>query len=295
MNCMRNLLIAVAALCAAGALPAAENAEPMSVVVGIPPVAHLAERIGGPRVTVQVLSSGGACVHQLALSPRQAVALGKAKLFLTVGLPFETQLREKLKATSPVKFADIAAGVKRRSLDDADGHEGHDHAHDHGNDDPHVWLSPANLKTLAANVAEALSDADPAHRADYRARHEELAKEISAMAARVDRALRPLKSQTVWVYHPSLGYLLDAYEVKQVAVEAGGKAPSARALRELIHRAKNDEVKVIFVEQQADMRAAEAVAQAVGCKLARFDPLAKDVLKNLEAVAAKLEAGEGKR
>ena len=298
---MKALPIHVAATCLgiALSLSVAHGAEPVSVVAGIPPVVHLIERVGGPHVSVQVLSSGGSCVHQLALTPKQAVALGKARLFVTVGLPFETQLHEKLRTTQPkLKFVDIAAGITRRALDEAaNQHEGHAHAaaeahdHDHEADDPHVWLLPANVKVLAANIAAALAEVDPDHAADFRARHEQLGKEITATAERVDLALRPLRNQKVYVYHPSLGYLLDAYAVKQVAVESGGKAPSARALRDLIHRAKADEVKAIFVEQQADMRAAEAVAQAVGCTLVPFDPLAKDVLKNLESVAEKLEAG----
>lgn len=297
----RSLLAVLLVGILPGAQPlfSAEAAAPLGVAVGIPPVGFLVDRIGGDRVSVQTLSPGGQCVHQLALSPKQTMSLGKARLFFTIGMPFETQLEARLRSTATrVSFVDAAAGIKRRSIDGAEACT-HAHApgetcsHAHGSaDDPHIWLSPSLLKTMAGNIARALAEADADHADKYRENYRTLAKEIDEAATRVASVLEPLRGKTVYVYHPSLGYLLDSYEITQVAVEVGGKPPSAKELRELIKRARADGAKAILVEQQSDTRAADTVAKAIGCTVVSFDPLAYDAIANLEAVANMIAAGK---
>ncbi len=46
----------------------------------------------------------------------------------------------------------------------------------------------------------------------------------------------------------------------------------------------------IFVQPQFDRRSAETVAQALGATTAVLDPLAGDVLANLEAIATAIKA-----
>jgi zinc transport system substrate-binding protein len=49
-------------------------------------------------------------------------------------------------------------------------------------------------------------------------------------------------------------------------------------------------VKVIFVQPQFPVKSAEAVAQAIGGAVVPMDDLARDYLKNLEDMAAKVKA-----
>jgi len=60
-------------------------------------------------------------------------------------------------------------------------------------------------------------------------------------------------------------------------------------LSDLIRKAKAENVKVIFVQPQFDKRGAEVVADAIGGVVLPLDPLAKDLLKNFEEIAVKIE------
>jgi zinc transport system substrate-binding protein len=260
--------------------------QPMDVVVGIPPVAYLAEQIGRGHVQVQVLASSGQCAHDFALSPKQLLALGRAKLILSVGMPFESRLSEKLRHTHPdLLQVDVSAGIKRRALEAHEESDTHEHADESSDEDPHVWLGPAQLKTLAVHVAEAFERVDPAHRDDYRASAAALKARISRVESDVSEVLQPLHGQTVYVYHPALGYLADAYGIRQQPVELAGKSPTPKRLLELIKQAHADRVKAIFIEPDSDRRSAEVLAQAIGCRLVVVDPMAKDVLNNLASIA----------
>ncbi|MGR6999604.1 metal ABC transporter substrate-binding protein [Yinghuangia aomiensis] len=72
--------------------------------------------------------------------------------------------------------------------DEVDGHSGHDHGggdgHDHSAEsggDPHIWLDPTRLATVAVGVGETLAEADPAHGADYRARAADLKTRLDGL------------------------------------------------------------------------------------------------------------------
>ena len=93
----------------------------------------------------------------------------------------------------------------------------------------------------------------------------------------------------MYVFHPSYGYFADAYGLRQIAVEMGGKEPGARQLARLIHRAKEDGVRVIFVQPQFSKSSARTIAEAIGGAVVPLDPLARDYLENLERMARDIE------
>lgn len=263
-------------------------AERLSTFAGIPPVAGLVKRIGGPHVEVEILVAPGRDPHIFEPTPRQAVALSNARLMFKVGMSFENQLVQRIAPDHPrLTVVDTAAGIKKRPSD-----EDHDHAS--GETDPHVWLSPPLLKIMATNITEALCRADPGHAEDYRKNLATLHSELDSLHARIARTLAPYRGQSFCVFHPAFGYFGDAYGLKQEAVEVEGKSPGAKQLQRLIEKARADGVKIIFLQPQFDPRSAEAVAVAIGGTVVPMDDLAEDVLGNLADMAAKVAEAEKK-
>ncbi|MBN2474536.1 MAG: zinc ABC transporter substrate-binding protein [Pirellulales bacterium] len=271
------------------------RAKPLEVFVGIPPQAYLVERIGGEHVVVHVLMQSGQDPHTFEATPRQIMALRGAELFLTVGMPLESRLAEKIRGSGArLTVVDTARGIPRQAMAAAGEHDhgddhGHDHHHDVGEADPHVWLAPPLAKTLATNVADALCRADPAHADDYRRRLATLKQDLDAVHAEIDRILRPYRGRPFYVFHPAFGYFGATYGLKQESVESGGKLPAPRQLRALIKQAKAEQVKILFVQPQFDQRTAAVVAELIGGAVVPIDPLAKDLLDNFHEIAAKIE------
>ncbi|MBN2580870.1 MAG: zinc ABC transporter substrate-binding protein [Pirellulales bacterium] len=282
-------------VCAIGGslLPSA-SAAALETAAGIPPVAFLVERIGGPHVRVVTLLQTGQDPHSFELTPKQVQRLGRAALFFKVGLPFEQQVLKKLRAAYPdLTVVDTARGIRKISLDATSS--AHCSAHDttgshpHAGEDPHVWLSPPNLKRQSAEIAAALEKADPERASLYRANLQKLQAELDAVHEKNVRRLKPFAGRTFYVFHPAFGYFAACYGLKQSAIETGGKAPSPRQLRQIIHHAKSDGAKVIFVQPQFNPRSAQAVAQALGANLAPLNDLSKNVVANLEDIGKKME------
>ncbi len=278
----------------------ARAAEPLRVAVSILPQAYFVERVGGPHVAVTVLVGPGQSPHAFEPSPRQVTALADAQVYFRVGIDFETALVPKLERMFPkLRIVDTRVGVPLRKYEDAEVHQHHEPGHPHdqncthaaGAPDPHIWLNPLYVKTQARTIADTLAALDPARAEDFRRGLAAFETDLDALHDRLTRTLAPLRGREVFVFHPAFGYFTDAYGLRQVPVEIAGKEPTARQLADLIDRARQARAKVIFVQPQFPQKSAAAVADAIGGAVVPIDDLARDYLKNLEAVAAAIAAG----
>ncbi len=264
----------------------------LPVFTSITPQAYFAERIGGSHVNVEVMVAPGQDEHSYEPTPSVMGKLAKAKVYVLSGMPFERSFVPKMKAIAPsATVVDPNKGVTMRETDaEDDHHDAHkSHSHDAEDADPHTWLDPQRAKLQARNIADGLIKADPAHADDYRRNLQVLETDLNALHRNLKAALAPYKGMTVYVYHPAFGYFTDAYGLKQKAVEFQGKEPGAKRLSQLIKAAKAEGVKVIFVQPQFSRKSADAVATAIGGTVVPLNPVAKDYMENLSAMAAAIQ------
>jgi zinc transport system substrate-binding protein len=274
----------------------ASDVKPLETFAGIPPVAYLVNRIGGPYVRAEVLVQPGQDPHIFEPTPRQVVRLSQAKLFFKIGMPFENHLAEHIAAgPTNILVIDTAAGIAKRTDACKCGHEECDHDHDdESTGDPHVWLSPRLLKHLAGNVATALAEADPPHAPIFRTNLAVLTAELDLLDRRIAESLAPFRGQAFYVFHPAFGYFADAYGLRQESVEVEGKSPTPRQLFGLIGKARADRVKIIFLQPQYNQQVATSVAEAIGGTVMPMDSLSYDVLATLKDIADKMAASSRK-
>jgi zinc transport system substrate-binding protein len=153
------------------------------------------------------------------------------------------------------------------------------------NPDPHIWLSPRLVKIQARTITEALKELDPEHEATYQANLERFLDDIKALDADIRQSLSDLERRKFMVFHPSWGYFARDYNLEMIAIEVGGQEPSAAELAELIARAKEENIQVIFAQPEFSTKAAETIAEAIDGQVLLIDPLAPDWLSNMREVA----------
>lgn len=256
--------------------------------VSILPQAYFVERIGAEHVEVEVMVGPGQSPATYEASPKQMARLSKADVYFQIRVPFEARLIRGIVGNFPkLKRVDTTAGITLRHL--AHGHDHGDADHDHSDQqDPHTWLDPSLAAIQSKNICDALCEVDPGHGEVYRANLKLLEKDLDAAIAKLGKVLAPFKGKSFYVFHPAFGYFGEAFGLKQVAVETGGKEPSAKRIVSLIRQAKEDGVKLIFVQPQFSKSSARAIARAIGGAVVEMDPLARDYLKNLDEMASKI-------
>lgn len=253
-----------------------ESSDVMKVFVSIAPQAFVVQRIGGKNVDVNVLVQPGREPHTFEPTPKQIAQLADSQAYFSIGVSFESRLVQKLKGSfKGVAIVDMSLDV---------GHNGENHDHDH-ECDPHTWLSPRLLKQQARLASEGLCRVDPVNAAEYRANLNTLCDELDQLDKQLAEKLAPLKGRTVYVFHPAFGHFVEAYGLKQKAVETGGKSPSLKSISELIDQARAEDVRVIFVQPQFSTKAAQSIARAIGGVVVPIDPLARDYITNMTRMA----------
>jgi zinc transport system substrate-binding protein len=291
---MRPGALTAAWLLLAGAAPGlAATAEPLRVAVSIPPQAYFVQRIGGPRVQVQVLIPPGVEEETYSPTPRQLAGLAAVQVYVEVGHPafiLETRyLLPFLRRHPKVQVVDMSAGIALLGCPPAAaGGSGKATPCAGAGTDPHIWIAPYTVKTAAENIAAGLARADPASREVYRAGLAAFLADLRGVDAELRRAVAGARGLEFIAYHPAWSYLAHQYGLVQIPVEVGGKEPGAASLAALAERARREKVKAVFMPAGFSPKGAETVARAIGGKVVTVDYLARDWLAAMHLLAAAL-------
>jgi len=287
------------------------SSAPMEIFVSISPQKWLSDQLGHDRVITHILVGKGQDPHTYEPTPKQITTLSRATLYFTLDLEFEKQIVPILQKTMPnLHLIDTAGAIPKidmtshehqkpgQETDDRHDHKGHSHdeqaqtdgKHPHQQGlDPHVWLSPLNLKIMAAAMAEALMTHDPEHKVTYEQNLLAVNETLDRLHQEITSELAPFQGASFYVFHPAFGYFAHAYHLQQQAIETGGKSPSPKQLSSLITKARESGTRVIFVQPQFDPKSAQAIANAIDGEVVPLDPLAEDVAANLQIMAAKIK------
>ncbi len=264
---MRKLLL----LLTLSLVPAVGLCAQLRVFASVPPIQSFVERVGGQHVEVRAMVRPGFSPHTYDPTPQQISALASAALYVRTGVPFEDVWMDRIRSANPeMQVLDVRDGISLRTLADQQ--------------DAHVWSSPPLVRHMVDVIRDKLSMLDPAHTADFARNRDAFVAELDALDRELRALLNPLPNRKFMVFHPAWGYFADTYGLTQVPIENEGKGPGARALATLIDQAKEDKIKVVFVQPQFDKRQARQVAQAIGGTVIAVDPLAADYVENLRRV-----------
>jgi len=253
--------------CAAGDAPS----DTPVVAVSVLPLAYFVERIAGEWVEVEVMIPPGASPATFEPTFRQVEAVSRAVAYVQVGhpnFPFEAAWLDRLIAENP-KMPVINASAR---VDQKVG-------------DPHVWVSPRHAKTIADNIAQALTGLLPERAEAMERNRVSLLAEIDEVDAVIRQAVAEARGRRFLVFHPAWGYLADEYGLEQVAIEVEGKEPNPADLTRIIELVRESSIRVILVQPQFSRAAAELIAGEAGCTVETVDPLAKNWPVNMRRVA----------
>lgn len=281
--CACILLALIAVSCSTG------NKEQKIVTVTIQPQKYFAEKIAGNRFDINCIVPPGSNPEAYDPSPSHLVHLGKSIAYFKIGhIGFELAWMDKLEQNNPhMKIFDNSEGIN--ILSGTHEHSEGDEHHHHYDADPHTWSSPKNARIIAKNMYDAFVSLDPSGEKIYRRNYEELLAEINHVDSVMTRKLTPASGTMFAIYHPSLSYLAKDYHLHQLSLEYNGKEPSAYYLKKAIDVAKENHVKVIFIQQEFDAKQAESFAQEIGAKVVSINPLSynwsEELLNITDAIA----------
>lgn len=260
---LRRALLAAALCCSAAA-----QAAPLEVVTSFSILGDFIRQVGGERVRVHALVGEDGDTHAFQPRPSDARRIGGAGLVVANGLGFDDWLL-RLARSSGYRGEVAVASTGVATIAMAENDDGH--GHDHAAVDPHAWQDVRNAQRYVANIASALTAADPAGAASYRANTERYRAELEALDAelRAKIASLPAERRKVVSSHDAFGYFAHAYGLRFLApVGVSNNAePTAQGVARLIRQLKTEKVPAVFLENVADPRLIERIRAESGARI----------------------------
>ncbi|HET8684637.1 MAG TPA: metal ABC transporter substrate-binding protein [Micromonosporaceae bacterium] len=262
----------------------------VEVVAGFYPLQFVAEQVGGDAVAVTNLAKPGAEPHDLELSPRQVARIADADLvFYLKG--FQPAVDQSVAQQAQESSFDVATVEPLLGAAAAGEHEGDAQAGGASppaagpagparagtaaGRDPHVWLDPVRLATVADRLADRLGAVDPAHAAGYRERAGDLRARLEQLHREYADGLRSCARRELVVSHAAFGYLARRYQLEQIALSgiSPEDEPPPQRLAEVAEQAREHGATTIFFETLVSPKVAETIAREVRAATAVLDPV----------------------
>ncbi len=282
------LAIALGLSLATGYTLNTKSEETLDLVVSIPPQEYFVKKITGDKAEVTVLVQPGSNPETYEPLPQQLKDVSQSDAYITLGVSLERGWLSKIASSNPnLVIINSGEGVELIPMAEHDHDHDHDHQHSHGEDglDPHIWLSPRLVKIQAQNIYEGLVELDPENQAEYQQNLNNFLAEIDQLDTQIRENLSGVANRKFIVFHPAWGYFALDYDLEQIPIEVGGVEPSAAQLGQLVNRAKTEDIRVIFAQNQFNTRSAETIAREIRGEVVFIDPLASNWSENLLEVS----------
>ena len=289
---LTSLLILFTAACGQiEALPKDNSDEDkLTIYTTVYPLTYFTERIGGNLVQVKSIYPTGSNEHTFDPTQKDMMNLADADLFFYIGMGLEgfVDNAKKTLANEQVKLIATSNSVSDDDLvqeqaheeegTDEDAHEdehGHENKavenhddHDHGDIDPHLWISPTISIKLAKSIQDSLIEQDPANEETYTKNFEALQTELETLDTKFQEMANNVPNKTFFVSHAAFGYLAGAYGLEQVAIAGlnSQDEPSQKELTEIVELAKKKQIKTILFEQNVSSNLAKVIQSEVGAE-----------------------------
>lgn len=239
--------------------PAGDHSDLVKVVASFYPLAFVAEEVGGDAVEVENLTPPSAEPHDLELSPGQVTSLTRAALVIFMGDGFQPSVEEALRETeSPNETLDVLS--KQKEL---------------RGDDPHIWLDPTRLESVATLIGDRLARIDSGNANEYRANVKALVSKFETLDKEFKDSLAQCARRNIVTSHEAFGYLAAAYNLEQIGISGidPEQEPSPARLAEVAELVKRNGVTTIYFEAIVSPALADTLARESGAKTAKLDPL----------------------
>ncbi|MCC6502672.1 MAG: zinc ABC transporter substrate-binding protein [Deltaproteobacteria bacterium] len=249
----------------------------LKVAASFYPLAHFAEKAGGERIDVFMVTPAGVESHDFEPTPRDIKRIREASLFLYNGAgldPWAERIEPTLRE-SGVRTLGMASKFTLLNAEKEDGHD--EDGHNHGEEafDPHIWLDPLMAAEQTSLIGEALEAADPTNAASYRALSREYSDKLKALHEEFSAGLSKCERRDLVVAHDAFGYLARRYGVNIIAVTGvfSGEDPSPRRIAEITKIVRERSIRYIFFEPLTSPKIAETIARETGAKVLEINPL----------------------
>lgn len=252
--------------------------EKPTLMVSILPQKYVLDKIADGKFAVECMLEKGESPETFDPTMSQMARLATCKAYFLIGnMSFEEKIEAYAGETSNkmavVNSTEGIAPIYNR-------HGGNDAAID-----PHVWMSVANMRKMARNMANAMASIDNANKTLYEKNFQKLDAELAAFQDSLSAQLRGHRGKAFVVWHPALSYFARDYGLEQISVEYEGKEAPVRFVENQLSHAKERGATIFFRQIGGDSRQAATVSAQLNIKSVDINPLSYEWKSEMQRIA----------
>lgn len=266
-SAMKCVACALAALLSTGADAAAP-----AVLASIKPLQLIAAAVTDGVSTPLLAVGAGQDPHHLSLRPSERRALQQAALVVWVGPVLEVPLVDVIaELDARVVTAQQLPGIQLGTVE--------------GAADPHLWLDSTNARLVAAALATALQQLDPANAERYRVNTERFAAALVALDMELAQTLQPLRAKPWAVSHDAFRYFTQQHGLQQplTLTDSSNNAPGVRSVVAMREQLVAQQIRCLLTEPTENHQQLDSLLSGSDITIVSADVLGVSIEPTVDA------------
>ncbi len=240
----------------------------IKVSVSFDAMREFTKAVGKDKVEISTIIPDGTEPHDFEPKAKDLAALSSAQVFVYSGFGMENWADKAVQAAGNNSLIVVEASKGATPIQNTDA----DEIKEHGQYDPHLWISLKGAEIDARNIRDGLIQADPSDSAYFKKNCDSFTAQLENLYSEYKVKLQSNKKKSFVTGHAAFSYLCRDFGLKQNSVEdvfAEGE-PSAKKLAGLVDYCKKNKVKTIFVEDMVSPAVSQTLAKQVGAKVEKI-------------------------
>lgn len=253
--------------------------------------------VGQDKVEVSTIVPASMEPHDFEPKAADIMKLSKANVFVYNGLGMETWADKMIESAQNENLIIIDASTNCTPITSSHVHESeHESEHEmneHGQYDPHLWLSIKGAELEIQNIANGLSEADPDNKEFYQTNATNYITKLEQLFTEYESKFSSLDNKNFVTGHAAFNYFCRDFGLiqKSVADVFADGEPSTKQLAKLVDFCKDNNVTTIFTEDMVSPEISRTLANEIGAdvKVIHTMESAKDDLTFFERMQENCE------
>ena len=249
----------------------------LNIAVTIVPEEAFVKNVGGDYVNVLTIIPPGYSPANHEPSAKMMADLSKVDAYFAIGVPAEEgNIFPKVTDLNLIKLHEEVVKV----------YPDREFAPD--NRDPHIWLSIKRVKVMIEIIADELSRLDPDMESYYQENASNYLEDLDELDQKIIDVFNDKESNMFMIFHPSLGYFSEDYDLMMYALELDGKEATINHLQEMIDLALANNIHTVFHQAEIDSEQVQSFIEEIDGELVKINPLSSDYIDSLFDIALKI-------
>ncbi|EGP94519.1 metal ABC transporter substrate-binding protein [Nitrosarchaeum koreense] len=246
------------------------NESKLQVMSSFYPLHEFSQKIGQDKVDVKLLVPVGIEPHDWEPTIKDVQQMQKSDLIIINGVGFESWTDKLTEMNYQGIVVDTSNGIIEKNIEESSINE-----NVVTSDDPHIWLNPVYAKIQVQNIADAFSKSDPENEKYYKENAANYIAELDLLDLKIRKELSNCNHDFI-AFHNAFSYFSNEYGLTQHTIlpsYAPHAEPTAKTLENVINKAKDLNLNVIFTEETADPKTSQVIANEIGGRILVLSPL----------------------